>query len=45
MHYFGDSKNATGTYTVQGQTATLASATDVDGFVDMLPDDDGFPFM
>ena len=54
--YFGDSKNETGTHAAQGQTASAsastsapapapAPATDVDGFMDMLPDDDGLPFM
>ena len=54
--YFGDSKNETGTQAAHGQTAsasastsaptpTPAPATDVDGFMDMLPDDDGLPFM
>ena len=52
--YFGDSKNETGTHAAQGQTASTstptpapapAPVTDVDGFMDMLPDDDGLPFM
>ena len=50
--YFGDSKNETGTQAAQGQTTSApapapapAPATDVDGFMDMLPDDDGLPFM
>ena len=49
--YFGDSKNAAGTHATQGQTVASAPApapapaTDVDGFMNMLPDDDGLPFM
>ena len=50
--YFGDSKNAAGAHTAQGQATAApapapapAPATDADGFMDMLPDDDGLPFM
>ena len=53
--YFGDSMNETGTHAAQGQTTAPAPTptpapapapvTDVDGFMDMLPDDDGLPFM